>query len=48
MAERYDVTDNLHSLELPAGIGDLVDGIVSGIVMLAARAASSNTRFQQI
>lgn len=42
MVNQHDVTENMRNLQVPDDIQDLVSGIVSGIMALAARAANSN------
>ncbi len=42
MLNQYEVTENMRNLRVPDDIQDLANGIIRGIVALAARAANSN------
>lgn len=43
MLNQYEVTENMRNLQVPDDIQDLANGIICGIVALAARAANSNS-----
>ena len=43
MLDKYEVTENTRNLRVPDDIQDLVNGIICGIVALAARAVNSNS-----
>jgi len=45
MENQHDVTEKMRNLQVPDDIQDLVNGIVSGIMTLAARAANSNSDY---
>ncbi len=42
MLNQYEVTENMRNLQVPDDIQDLANGIICGIVALAAREANSN------
>ncbi len=42
MLNQYEVTENMRNLGVPDDIQDLANGIICGIVALAARASNSN------
>lgn len=46
MVNQHDITETMRNLQVPDGIRDLVNGIVSGIIELAARAENSNSDYE--
>ena len=46
MVNQHDITETMRNLQVPDDIQELVNGIVSGIIALAARAANSNSDYE--
>ena len=43
MVNQYDLTEQIRNLQVPPDIQDLLNSIINGIMILAARAANSNS-----
>jgi len=43
MVNQYDLAEKFRNLQVPPDIQDLLNSIINGIIILAARAANSNS-----